>query len=68
MLIHTAMAYARPVLIGMGVLALLLYLVFIYALMVASSRESHLLEEYEWADQARAIQEWKNKRKARQKR
>ena len=40
MLIHTAMAYARPVLIGMGVLALLLYLVFLYALMVASSREA----------------------------
>lgn len=68
MLIHTAMAYTRPVLIGMGVLALLLYLVFLYALMVASSRESCLMEEYEWADQARAIQEWKNKRKARKQR
>ena len=68
MLIHTAIAYTRPVLIGMGVLALLLYLVFLYALMVASSRESCLMEEYEWADQARAIQEWKNKRKARQQR
>ena len=68
MLIHTAIAYARPVLIGMGVLSLLLYLVFLYALMVASSRESCLMEEYEWADQAKAIQEWKNKRKARQQR
>ena len=68
MLIHTAIAYTRPVLIGMGVLALLLYLVFLYALMVASSRESCLMEEYEWADQARAIQEWKNKRKARKQR
>ncbi len=68
MLIHTAMAYTRPVLIGMGVLALLLYLVFLYALMVASSRESCLMEEYEWADQARAIQELKNKRKARKQR
>lgn len=68
MVMRTAIAYARPVLIGMGVLSLLLYLVFLYALMVASSRESCLMEEYEWADQARAIQEWKNKRKARQQR
>ena len=68
MVMRTAIAYARPVLIGMGVLSLLLYLVFLYALMVASSRESCLMEEYEWADQARAIQEWKNKRKVRKQR
>ena len=68
MLMRTVMMYTRPVLIGTGILAFLLYLLMIYALMAAASREDRALEEYEWADQARAIEEWKNKRKARQAR
>lgn len=68
MLMRTVMMYARPVLIGAGILALLFYLLMIYALMAAASMEDRALEEYEWADQARAIEEWKNKRKARQAR
>ena len=68
MLMRTVMMYARPVLIGAGILALLFYLLMIYALMAAASMEDRALEEYEWADQARAIQEWKNKRKARKQR
>lgn len=65
MLMRTVMMYARPVLIGAGILALLFYLLMIYALMAAASMEDRALEEYEWADQARAIAEWKAKRKAR---
>ena len=65
MLMRTVMMYARPVLIGAGILALLFYLLMIYALLAAASMEDRALEEYEWADQARAIAEWKAKRKAR---
>ena len=68
MLMRTVMMYARPVLIGAGILVFLFYLLMIYALMAAASMEDRALEEYEWADQARAIEEWKNKRKARQAR
>ena len=68
MLLRTVMMYARPVLIGAGILVFLFYLLMIYALMAAASMEDRALEEYEWADQARAIEEWKNKRKARQAR
>ena len=68
MLLRSFITYARPFLIGAGILAFLFYLLVVYALMAAASREDRALEEYEWADQARAIEEWKNKRKARQAR
>ena len=68
MLLRSFITYARPFLIGTGILFLAFFLLLIYALMVMSSREDREYEAYDWADQARAIAEWKNKRKARQAR
>ena len=53
--LRSFITYARPFLIGTGILFM-------------SSREDREYEAYDWADQARAIEEWKNKRKARQAR
>ena len=58
------MMAARPFLIGMGILFLAFFLLLIYALMVMTARQDKEYEEYDLMDQARAIQEWQEKRKA----
>lgn len=65
MLMRAVMMYARPVLIGAGILLLAFLLLLIYALMVMSASQDREYEAEDWADQARAIAEWKAKRKAR---
>ena len=64
MLMSAVMMAARPFLIGMGILFLAFFLLLIYALMVMAARQD-AYEEYDLMDQARAIQEWQEKRKAR---
>ena len=59
------MMTARPFLIGMGSLFLAFFLLLIYALMVMAARQDKAYEEYDLMEQARAIQEWQEKRKAR---
>ena len=59
------MMTARPFLIGMGSLFLAFFLLLIYAMLVMAAREDKVYEEYDLMDQARAIQEWQEKRKAR---
>ena len=59
------MMTARPFLIGMGSLFLAFFLLLIYALMVMAARQDKAYEEYDLMDQARAIQEWQEKREAR---
>ena len=65
MLMSAVMMAARPFLIGMGILFLAFFLLLIYALMVMAARQDRVFEEYDLLDQARAIQEWQEKRKAR---
>ena len=65
MLMSTVMMAARPFFIGMGILFLAFFLLLIYALMVMAARQDKEYEEYDLMDQARAIQEWQEKRKAR---
>ena len=65
MLMSTVMTAARPFLIGMGILFLAFFLLLIYALLVMAARQGRAYEEYDLMDQARAIQEWQKKRKAR---
>ena len=65
MLMSAVMMAARPFLIGMGILFLAFFLLLIYALMVMTARQDKEYEEYDLMDQARAIQEWQEKRKAR---
>ena len=64
MLMSTVMMAARPFFIGMGILFLALFLLLIYAMLVMAARQD-AYEEYDLMDQARAIQEWQEKRKAR---
>lgn len=64
MLMSAVMMAARPFLSGMGILFLAFFLLLIYALMVMAARQD-AYEEYDLMDQARAIQEWQEKRKAR---
>ena len=64
MLMSAVMMAARPFLIGMGILFLAFFLLLIYALMVMTARQDKEYEEYDLMDQARAIQEWQEKRKA----
>ena len=64
MLMSAVMMAARPFLIGMGILFLAFFLLLIYALMVMAARQD-AYEEYDLMDQARVIQEWREKRKAR---
>ena len=59
------MMTARPFLIGMGSLFLAFFLLLIYALLVMAARQDKAYEEYDLMDQARVIQEWQEKRKAR---
>ena len=59
------MMVARPFLIGMGILFLAFFLLLIYAILVMAARQDKAYEEYDLMDQARAIQEWQEKRKAR---
>ena len=68
MLMSAVMMAARPFLIGMGILFLAFFLLLIYALMVMAARQDKEYEEYDLMDQARAIQEWQEKRKARVRR
>ena len=65
MLMSAVMMAARPFLIGMGILFLAFFLLLIYAMLVMAAREDKLYEEYDLMDQARVIQEWQEKRKAR---
>ena len=65
MLMSTVMMAARPFLIGMGILFLAFFLLLIYALMAMAARQDKAYEEYDFMDQARAVQEWQEKRKAR---
>ena len=65
MLMSTVMMAARPFFIGMGVLFLAFFLLLIYALLVMAAQQDKANEEYDFMDQARAIQEWREKRKAR---
>ena len=65
MLMSTVMMVARPFFIGMGILFLAFFLLLIYALMVMAGRQDKEYEEYDLMDQARVIQEWQEKRKAR---
>lgn len=65
MLMSTVMMAARPFLIGMGILFLAFFLLLIYAMLVMAAREDKAYEEYDLMDQARVIQEWQEKRKAR---
>ena len=65
MFISAVMMAARPFFIGMGILFLALFLLLIYALMVMAGRQDKEYEEYDLMDQARVIQEWQEKRKAR---
>ena len=65
MLMSTVMMAARPFLIGMGILSLAFFLLLIYTLMVMAARQDRAYEEYDLMDQARAIREWQEKRKAR---
>ena len=65
MFISAVMMAARPFFIGMGILFLALFLLLIYALLVMAARQDKANEEYDLMDQARAIQEWQEKRKAR---
>ena len=65
MLMSTVMTAARPFVIGMGILFLAFFLLLIYALMAMAARQDRAYEEYDLMDQARAIQEWQEKRKAR---
>ena len=65
MLMRTVMMYARPVLIGAGIVFLAFFLLLIYALLVMAAQQDKANEEYDFMDQARAIQEGREKRKAR---
>ena len=65
MLMSTVMTAARPFLIGMGILFLAFFLLLIFALLVMAAQQDKANEEYDLMDQARAIQEWQEKRKAR---
>ena len=65
MFISAVMMAARPFFIGMGILFLALFLLLIYAMLVMAARQDKANEEYDLMDQARAIQEWQEKRKAR---
>ena len=65
MLMSTVMMAARPFFIGMGILFLAFFLLLIYAMLVMAAREDKVYEEYDLMDQARVIQEWQEKRKAR---
>ena len=65
MLMSAVMMAARPFLSGMGILLLAFFLLLIYALMAMTARQDKEYEEYDLMDQARAIQEWQEKRKAR---
>ena len=65
MLMSAVMMAARPFLSGMGILFLAFFLLLIYALMAMTAREDKAYEEYDLMDQARVIQEWREKRKAR---
>lgn len=65
MLMSTVMMAARPFFIGMGILFLAFFLLLIYALLVMAAQQDKANEEYDFMDQARAIQEWREKRKAR---
>ncbi len=65
MLMSAVMMAARPFLIGMGILFLAFFLLLIYALVVMAARQDKEYEEYDLMDQARVIQEWQEKRKAR---
>ncbi len=65
MLMSAVMMAARPFLIGMGILFLAFFLLLIYALMAMAARQDKAYEEYDLMDQARVIQEWQEKRKAR---
>ena len=65
MFMSTVMMVARPFLIGMGILFLAFFLMLIYAMLVMAAREDKAYEEYDLMDQARVIQEWQEKRKAR---
>ena len=65
MFISAVMMAARPFFIGMGILFLALFLLLIYALLVMAARQDKANEEYDLMDQARAIQECQEKRKAR---
>jgi len=65
MLMSAVMMAARPFLIGIGILLLAFFLLLIYALMVMAGRQDKEYEEYDLMDQARVIQEWQEKRKAR---
>ena len=65
MLMSAVMMAARPFLIGIGILFLAFFLLLIYALMVMAGRQDKEYKEYDLMDQARVIQEWQEKRKAR---
>ena len=65
MLMSAVMMAARPFLIGICILFLAFFLLLIYALMVMAGRQDKEYEEYDLMDQARVIQEWQEKRKAR---
>ena len=65
MLMSAVMMAARPFLIGMGILFLAFFLLLIYAILVMAARQDKAYEEYDLMDQARAIQELQEKRKAR---
>ena len=65
MLMSAVMMAARPFLIGIGILFLAFFLLLIYALMAMTARQDKEYEEYDLMDQARVIQEWQEKRKAR---
>ena len=65
MLMSTVMMAARPFFIGMSVLFLAFFLLLIYALMVMAAQQDKANEEYDFMDQVHAIQEWREKRKAR---
>ena len=65
MLMSTVMMAARPFFIGMGILFLAFFLLLIFALLVMAAQQDKANEEYDLMDQARAIQEWQEKRKAR---
>ena len=63
MLMSTVMMVARSFFIGMGILFLGFILLLIYALLVMTARQDKEYEEYDFMDQARAIQEWREKRR-----
>ena len=65
MLMSAVMMAARPFLSGMGILFLAFFLLLIYAMLVMAARQDKAYEEYDLMDQARVIQEWQEKRKAR---